>query len=81
MTTLSLSCHPANRERSVKYPYQYSGFRLNHLPVCLYEKRYVQIKITQHQYHIHPAGCVSLAPEYQRPPAPVPSSFHCLKTV
>nr|QTX14319.1 Cation efflux system protein CusC precursor [Klebsiella pneumoniae] len=34
MTTLSLSCHPANRERSVKYPYQYSGFRLNHLP-CL----------------------------------------------
>ncbi|MCL7660147.1 hypothetical protein M8360_32650, partial [Klebsiella pneumoniae] len=32
MTTLSLSCHPANRERSVKYPYQYSGLRLNHLP-------------------------------------------------
>ena len=26
-----------------------------------------------------PAGCVSLAPEYQRPPAPVPQQFHCLK--
>ncbi len=39
-----------------------------------------KLKITQHQYHIHPsAGCVSLAPEYQRPPAPVPQQFSLSK--